>query len=103
MAIKYRIIYAPETSEHLAWIERRYYTLIKTTIVEQLSFTPDSPTRNRKPLNQPAPFDAMWELRFGNRNRWRVFYEVSGSEVIILAIGEKRGNVLFVGREEFRP
>src|SRR5437016_3254341 len=30
---------------------------------EQLSFLPERATRNRKPLEQPAPFGATWELR----------------------------------------
>lgn len=100
MTPKYKLIYAPEISAHLAWIERRYYALIRSTIAEQLSFTPDNPTRNRKPLNQPAPFDAAWELRFGTGNRFRAFYTVLENEVVILAIGEKHGNRLFINGEE---
>jgi hypothetical protein len=44
-----------------------------------------------------------WELRFGPDNRFRVFYRVQGEalRVDVLAIGEKRGNRLFIGGEEF--
>ena len=57
---------------------------------------------NFKPLEQPAPFAATWELRFGPKNRFRVFYEVDVDErmVQVLAIGVKEGNRLFMGGEE---
>jgi hypothetical protein len=68
-----------------------------------LSYTPEKSTRNRKPLEQPAPFGATWELRCGPNNRFRIFYEVDATELMVgvLAIGVKEGNKLFVGREEF--
>jgi hypothetical protein len=67
-----------------------------------LGFTPERETRNRKLLDQPAPFGATWELRFGPNNRFRVFYEIDLEEKIvwILAIGFKEGNRLIAGREE---
>jgi hypothetical protein len=69
----------------------------------QLSRNPDVPTRNRKFLFQPAPYQATWELRFGPNNRFHVFYEVDDQEAIlwILAIGIKTGNRLWIGEEEF--
>ncbi|MFZ5910012.1 MAG: hypothetical protein ACOYYU_08370 [Chloroflexota bacterium] len=78
--------------------------MIAKTLDEQLTFAADEQTANCKLLEQPAPFDAAWELRFGPHNRFRVFYEVNvvDREVIILAIGVKEGNRLWVGREEFR-
>ena len=49
-------------------------------------------------------FEAMWELRFGPENRFRVFYAVSHErqEVQILAIGRKERNRLMVGGEEIK-
>ena len=43
-----------------------------------------------------------WEIRFGPKNRFRVFYEVNQErdEVHILAIGVKIGNRLFIGGKE---
>jgi mRNA-degrading endonuclease RelE of RelBE toxin-antitoxin system len=72
------------------------------TISEQLSHTPLEVTRNRKPLEQPAPFGATWELRFGNKNSFRVFYEVDAVDqiVLILAIGIKDREKLLVSGEE---
>jgi mRNA-degrading endonuclease RelE of RelBE toxin-antitoxin system len=97
------IIYAPETYKHLDWIEPKYHRLVATTIKEQLSHTPVAETRNRKPLEEPASFGATWELRFGPKNSFRVFYDVNHEErtASVLAIGVKEGNRLFIGGEEF--
>ncbi len=99
----FTIIYAPETYKHLDWIERKYHRLVATTIKEQLSHTPARETRNRKPLEEPASFGATWEVRFGPKNSFRVFYDVNSEEktVAVLAIGVKEGNRLFIGGEEF--
>jgi mRNA-degrading endonuclease RelE of RelBE toxin-antitoxin system len=103
--LHFAIVYAPETLGHLAAIERKHYGLIREKIEEHLRSTPETPTRNRKPLDQPAPFAATWELRFGEDNRFRVFYEISQADrtVTILAIGVKTGSTLRIGREEFKP
>ena len=100
---RFRLIFAPETANHLAAIERKHYRLIRSVIHEQLSVTPEQVTRNRKTLEHPAPFGATWELRFGPRNRFRVFYEVDRNErvVWVLAIGVKEENRLYVGGKEF--
>jgi hypothetical protein len=69
---------------------------------EQLRFEPNVETRNRKPLRQPAPFGAEWEIRFGPDNRFRVLYDIDKEQhaVQIMAIGEKVGTRLIVGGEE---
>ena len=99
----FTISYAPETYTHLDRIELKYHRLVAATIKEQLSHTPVRETRNRKPLEDPASFGATWELRFGPKNSFRVFYDVNHEEntVFVLAIGEKKGNRLFIGGEEF--
>ncbi len=51
---KYDLDFAPETLDHLDAIERKYHRFIEQAIDEQLSYTPDRKTRNRKPLEQPA-------------------------------------------------
>lgn len=101
---KFSLIFAPETVDHLDAVERKYHGLIRKTINEQLSYTPERVTRNRKPLEHPAPFGAAWELCFGPKNRFRVFYEVDTTEraVWILAIGAKERNRLFIGGKEFQ-
>lgn len=102
---KFTLIFAPETLEHIGAIERKHHRFIRQAIDEQLSYTPERETRNRKPLEQPALYDATWELRFGPNNRFRVFYEVDSAEqtVCILAIGVKEGNRLLISGEEFKP
>jgi len=98
----YDLVYAPVTKEYLQAIGRKHYSLIRSAIESRLRFEPDVEARNRKPLKRSVAFEADWEIRFGPRNRFRVFYTVSQerNEVSILAIGEKRGNRLFIGGQE---
>jgi len=85
-------------------IESQHHNLIKATIEEQLRSAPGTPTRNRKRLETPTPFDATWELRFGSDNRFRVLYEIDEAKrtVNILAIGIKDRSRLLIGGEEFK-
>jgi len=100
---RFRLVFAPEVVDHLAAIERRYHRLVRERIGEKLAHTPDRATRNRKPLELPAPFGASWELRFGPGNRFRVFYEIDFQMrvVRILAVGVKDRERLIIGAEEF--
>ncbi len=102
---RFTIIFASETLAHLDVIKRKDHRLIRETVDKQLGFLPGKVTRNRKPLEQPAPFGATWELRFGPENRFRVFYEVeSNARVVqVLAVGTKERNKLFISGEEFEP
>jgi hypothetical protein len=96
------LVYAPLVHQHLAAIDSKYDSLIRDTIEEQLTFEPDVRTRNRKPLRTPAAFHAEWELRFGPKNCFRVFYQMNHEkrQVVIVAVGMKQRNRLFVGGEE---
>jgi mRNA-degrading endonuclease RelE of RelBE toxin-antitoxin system len=98
----FTLIFDPVVKEHLRAIEAKYHNLIRERIEEQLQFEPDHETRNRKPLESPAPLDADWEIRFGLDNRFRVFYRINAEahEVEILAIGVKEKNHLSIGGEE---
>ena len=101
----YTLIYANVTvKEHLRTIDTKYHALIRATIDQQLQFEPALETRNRKPLQQPAAFEARWEIRFGPDNRFRVVYDINEEEhqVLILAIGEKERERLLVGGKEIR-
>ena len=97
--------FAPETVVHLRAIERRYYGLIRRSLLDQLSYSPAVPTRNRKPLDPPGPGAATWELRFGPANRFRAFHEVDAASrvVRVLAIGVKTRSILAIGAEELEP
>ena len=100
----FTLSFAPEAIEHLDGIESKYHGLLRRTINEQLTDTPTKETRHRKPLDQPAPFGASWELRCGPDNRFRVFYEVDAAshDVQVLAVGVKDRNRLLIGGEEYQ-
>jgi hypothetical protein len=68
----FKIVYDESVSAHLATIDRKYHSLIRQGIEEQLSYEPEVASRNRKPLRQPAAFGATWEIRLGPDNRFRV-------------------------------
>ena len=98
----YTLIYARGVTKHLKSIDAKYDSLIREKMEEQLLFEPNVETKNRKPLRQPAPFAAQWEIRFGPDNRFRVLYDIDEVQHIveIVAIAEKEGNRLIVGGEE---
>jgi mRNA-degrading endonuclease RelE of RelBE toxin-antitoxin system len=98
----FTLVYAPIVSEHVRSIDRKYHSLLRETIEQQLTYEPVNETRNRKSLQRPVEFGATWEIRFGPNNRFRVFYDVDETErrVTILAIGVKEGNHLTIGGEE---
>jgi mRNA-degrading endonuclease RelE of RelBE toxin-antitoxin system len=100
--VPFSLVYDPEVRNHLLAIDAKYRSLIRSTIEEQLRHEPDGETRNRKPLEHPAPSGAQWELRLGPDNRFRDFYEVDvqAREVSILAIGVKERSRLLIGGEE---
>ena len=98
----FKLIYAAQVKQHLKTIERKYHSLIRDTIENQLRFEPDIETTNRKLVEPPVAIEANWELRFGPNNRFRAFYTINTGqrEVYIVAIGLKQGNKLFMGGEE---
>jgi hypothetical protein len=100
---KFTLSFAAQTVEHFDRIESKYHGVLRRTIKEQLRYTPAEETRNRKPLDQPAPFEASWELRCGPDNRFRIFYDVdlASQEVQVLAVGVKERNRLLIGGEEY--
>jgi mRNA-degrading endonuclease RelE of RelBE toxin-antitoxin system len=100
----FKLVYATQVKAHLKAIDRKYHSLIRQEIENQLRFEPNVETRNRKPLTRAVEFEADWEIRFGPNNRFRVFYEVNQTEreVYVIAIGIKRGNRVFIGGEEVK-
>ena len=102
---RFQLVFAPEAVKHLDAIAHKHHRVLEQAILQQLSHEPNVETRNRKPLEQPAPFQAAWELRCGPQSIFRVFYEIDASArtVNILAIGVKLRNHLRFGRQEFRP
>ena len=99
---RFEIIYPPIIEQHLEAIEPKFYSLIRESLETWLQHQPDVETRNRKPLRRVVVFGAKWELRFGANNRFRAFYRIDyeNMQVILLAIGQKEENRLFIGGEE---
>ena len=98
----YRIVYDVEVRRHLAAIDRKFHSLIRQTIEQQLSHQPGVETRSRKPLQRPASIGADWELRCGPNNRLRVLDRIADTyEIYVLAVGIIDGNRLLIGGEEF--
>jgi hypothetical protein len=100
--LPFTLVYAPVVVEHLSAIDAKFDSLIREKIEEQLLYEPDRETRNRKPVEQPAAFQAEWEIRFGPHNRFRVFYQIrhEDREVHVVAVGVKKRNRLLIGGEE---
>jgi mRNA-degrading endonuclease RelE of RelBE toxin-antitoxin system len=98
----YALAFASEVTRHLRAIDAKHHALIREKIGEQLRFEPAAETTHRKPLQQPAPFGATWEIRFGPDNRFRVLYDIDQEArvVRIMAIGERQRERLFIGGEE---
>jgi len=99
----YRIIYDSDIPRQLRALDRKYHSLIRTALEEQLIYEPDVENTNRKPLERPVTFNARWELRFGPNNRFRVYYRVEETEhaVYILAVGVKLRDQVYIGGEEY--
>ena len=97
---RFAIELTDEAERDLAFYRANERKAILDGIVTQLSFEPTTETPNRKRLRD-SPL-ATWEVRIG---KYRVFYEVeltpdfdSDDEalVIIVAVGHKEHNVLFI-------
>jgi mRNA-degrading endonuclease RelE of RelBE toxin-antitoxin system len=101
--VKYNIFYSDEVYSHLLSIDKKYWPQIRQKIEEQLTIEPDSETINRKPLSK-LPIDDRWELRFGPQNCFRVFYKIDNlhNEILILAIGIKVKEKLYIGKKEIK-
>jgi mRNA-degrading endonuclease RelE of RelBE toxin-antitoxin system len=80
--------------DHYRKSERR---TISDAIDVHLTYDADVETRRRKRLrpNQRAP----WELRIED---YRVFYDIEGDEVKVIAVGHKEHNDLFIRGEKVK-
>jgi mRNA-degrading endonuclease RelE of RelBE toxin-antitoxin system len=95
----YDIEFAESVKAQLRRFTARDRVRLLAEIEKQLLHEPLVETRNRKPL-RPNPI-ARWELRVGDL---RVFYRVGegAKRVYILAVGEKRGNCVWIDGEEVK-
>src|SRR5436309_1293069 len=96
-AMTYEIVFTPRAKANLSKLRKRDQQVVVAAIEVQLTHEPGTKTRNRKPLEE-NPL-APWELRVGN---FRVFYDVEeeSATVVIVAIGRKARNTLYIDGEE---
>ena len=96
MALAYRIAFSRNSLSHLQGFTAREQRIVRDALVQQLSYEPTVPTKNRKEMRPNLL--AVWELRIGD---FRVYYDVEDEESIvdIRAIGVKEGNLIRIGTE----
>jgi mRNA-degrading endonuclease RelE of RelBE toxin-antitoxin system len=95
--LRYRVRFSKEARSHLGDLSARERRAVLDRAEVALGVEPMRETRNLKVL-RPNPL-ARYEFRVG---ALRVFFEVSERrrEVLVLAIGRKEGNRLWVGGKE---
>jgi addiction module RelE/StbE family toxin len=94
---KYTLKFTEDARRHLDKLSARDRRIVVDAVEDQLESQPLEQTRNRKPLRSSSL--ATWELRVG---QFRVFYNVEEEEVVVLivAVGEKSHNKLYIDGEE---
>ena|SRR5436190_15592680 len=94
---KYKISFTEGALDDLTWFKKNEQTEIRDGIYENLEHEPTLGTRNRKKLRPNET--AEWELRIG---QFRVFYDIdAGGQIIVIeAVAEKKGWLLFFQGEE---
>jgi len=97
--MKFSVEFSAAARENLRGLRKRDQQTIADAIRGHLTYQPAGATRNRKLLEE-NPL-APWELRVGD---FRVFYDVDegAATVVIMAVGRKVHNGLFIGGEEVR-
>ena len=94
----WQVVFSEAAIRQLMQIERGRRGFIKAGIREHLAESdPLQGARNKFRLRR-ASAHAEYELRLGP---WRIFYRVRGRLVEVVLIGEKKGNRLLIGGEEF--
>lgn len=97
--MSYQIEITEDAKTDMSFFDVYERKMILTGIKEQLTYEPLKETKNRKKLfdNQVS----SWELRIG---KYRVFYEVNNNiiTVIVVSVGVKDHNVLYVRNKELK-
>lgn len=94
----YTIAYTASAEGDIIYFRKHEQVLIVDAIDQQLMYTPDVETRNRKLLDPNLL--AAWELRI---DRYRVFYDLDAltSVVLVKAVGWKEHNTLYIRGKEY--
>ena len=95
--MEYAIEFSPRARDNLEAFRKGDQQIIADAVEVRLTSDPDKPNRNRKTLQNSAL--APWELRVGS---FRVFYDPDAERavVVVIAVGRKVHNRLFIGDEE---
>ena len=92
------VVLSDEALRHSLGLAKTDRAFLKEGIRKHLAETdPLQTSRNKFRLRRVSPC-VEYELRL---DRWRVFYRICEDRIEVTMIGEKRGNILFIGREEF--
>ncbi len=94
----FKILFAPDARDQIKHLSARDRSIIVDAVDIQLTYQPNVPTRNRKPL-RPNNL-ATWELRIGE---YRVYYDLDGPEHAsrIVALGKKDHAKVWINGKEY--
>jgi mRNA-degrading endonuclease RelE of RelBE toxin-antitoxin system len=102
--VAYEIVFSQEADKHLDALAARHRARVFAAVERQLREEPAVATRNRKPMDpEKRMFIAPWELRVGEL---RVYYSVEQEprrKVVIVAVGIKVRERVWIGGEEIEP
>ena len=94
----WKVVLSDTAVQELGRIRKGERVRVKDGIRKHLAEgDPLQTTRNKFRLRRPSEY-AEYELRL---DPWRVFHRVHTEVVEVVLIGEKRGNKLLIGGEEF--
>ena len=79
---RFVITYAPQIKAQLRPIARKFYTVIRRTIEEQLTVEPDVETTNRKPLTRPVECGQRGNSAVGRRIGFACFMRLIRSTAV---------------------
>ena len=96
--MSFAIEFSQDAERHLRALPAHDAGVLLDEIAQQLTHQPNVATRHRK-LLRPTPL-ATWELRVGD---YRVFYNVAEDPavVVVIAVGRKEHNKLFIDGKEY--
>jgi mRNA-degrading endonuclease RelE of RelBE toxin-antitoxin system len=93
-----RVLFSDEAVRLFRLIPKSQRAKIKDGIrLHLVEGDPAQTSRNKFRLRRPSEH-AEFELRLGD---WRVFYRIRDHVIEVVLLGEKRGDTLIVGGEEF--
>jgi mRNA-degrading endonuclease RelE of RelBE toxin-antitoxin system len=95
-SVSFHVTITADADRQFQWLSVREQRILAAAISSRLQHQPQIPTKAIKRL-RPNPL-AEFELRAGDL---RALYNVEEQEVVIVAVGRKRGNSLIVEGEEF--